>query len=173
MPVLATLRAGMRHMRAVLPDSLAGARSYQLLLLGAQHPLRERLTVGPRGQVVAGDAFDVVGQVGGRRLQAAQLAPETRLLPRLQGQPATEVDLEALHHGAVRSGHQLALQPDVGDLAARAFVSTIASLQNSMPVQAMVPRRHTDGFASSPMVRSSATTCSTEDCPMSRTSSFW
>ena len=34
--------------------------------------------------------------------------------------------------------------------AARALVSTIASLQNSMPVQAIVPRRQVDGRASQP-----------------------
>ena len=38
--------------------------------------------------------------------------------------------------------------------AALAFVSTMASLQNSMPVQAMVPRRQVDGSASRPSPRS-------------------
>ena len=43
----------------------------------------------------------------------------------------------------------------------RALVSTMASLQYSMPVQAIVPRRQADGRASSPIPRSAATSDST------------
>ena len=55
----------------------------------------------------------------------------------------------------------------------RRLVSTMASLQNSMPVQAIVPRRHADGRASRPIPRSAVTSSSVRSGATSSTSSFW
>src|SRR4029453_5138968 len=53
---------------------------------------------------------------------AAHLTPEPGLLALGEGQPTAQVDLEALHHLAVGSRDQLALEADVGDLGAGAGV---------------------------------------------------
>src|SRR3954447_18291050 len=56
---------------------------------------------------------------------------------------------------------------------ARCLVSTIASLQNSMPVQAIVDRRHTDGRAERPMASRSSRNAGTASAATPRTTSFW
>ena len=58
-------------------------------------------------------------------------------------------------------------------VAAVTLVSTMASLQYSMPVQAMVPRRNTDGRADRPRASSSATSGSTSSLATSSTTIFW
>ena len=57
--------------------------------------------------------------------------------------------------------------------AARCLVSTMASLQNSMPVQAIVERRQFEGRAESPIRSSAATTSSTLSSSTPITTSFW
>ena len=56
--------------------------------------------------------------------------------------------------------------------AARALVSTMASLQYSMPVQAIVLRRHCDGRACRPSSASASTSDSTRSSSTSSTTSF-
>ena len=56
--------------------------------------------------------------------------------------------------------------------AARCLVSTIASLQNSIPVQAIVPRRNADGATSRSRVASSSASSVTRSSGTSRMSSF-
>ena len=136
-----------------------------------------------------GQPLDVVRQLVGGDLVAAQLAAEAGV----EAEAAAQVHLEALDLVAVRAGHQLALEPDVGDLdpgagvgaavdvdgdrrcrgrragvssssttrAACALVSTIASLQNSMPVQAITERRQASGRADRPSASAPATSEST------------
>ena len=116
--------------------------------------------------------LDVVGQLLGRHLagraacgrsrrRSAERAAEVHLealdlLAGLVDQLALEADVGDLDAGA-RVGAAVDVDGDrlveVGSrrssssirCAARAFVSTIASLQNSMPVQAIVPRRNVLG----------------------------
>ncbi|SIN08150.1 Uncharacterised protein [Mycobacteroides abscessus subsp. abscessus] len=57
--------------------------------------------------------------------------------------------------------------------SAVSLVSTIASLQNWMPVQAIVVRRNSDGRASRPISRAAATKGSTSSSGRSRTTIFW
>jgi hypothetical protein len=57
--------------------------------------------------------------------------------------------------------------------AARALVSTIASLQNSMPVQAIVFCRQFDGRADSPMASSAVTSGSTCSGATPVSTIFW
>ena len=88
-------------------------------------PTRSEIETGAKNQVQAAAHLDTA-------LQLADLgeAPFERSLTLLalarlklaQGEPAAQVDLEALDHLAVRPGHELALQPDVGHLRAGAGV---------------------------------------------------
>ena len=57
--------------------------------------------------------------------------------------------------------------------AAFTLVSTIASLQNSMPVQAIVLRRNRSGREDSPSASSPAMSEGTRSSGMSRITSFW
>ena len=53
------------------------------------------------------------------------------------------------------------------------LVSTIASLQNSMPVQAIAERRKMLGAVARPSASSSAAAAATDSAGMSSASSFW
>ena len=57
--------------------------------------------------------------------------------------------------------------------AAVVLVSTMASLQNSIPVHAMVPRRNREGAALRPSPSSSAVSSATCSSAMSSSTSFW
>ena len=66
------------------------------------------------------------------------------------GQPLTLIVTGVSKPGSRRSSSSISVM-------ARPLVSTIASLQNSIPVQAIVCRRKTLGFAGRPSASSSAT----------------
>src|SRR5262245_53798433 len=135
MPVLASLRAGIRLQARCNSGSLAVAGSLKLPFVGANDPLGERLAIGPTGQVVAGDALHIGRKLLGRRLQTAKLAPEPSLLTGPHAQRAAEVDLEALDQVAIRARHELALQTDVGHLGARAGVGAAVDVDGDFGVQ--------------------------------------
>jgi hypothetical protein len=82
------------------------------------------------------------------------------------GQPLTLTEI-----GVSRSGNRRSSSSMRSD--ARCLVSTIASLQNSMPVQAMVERRQCEGRAESPMVSRAATSGSTLCASTPMITSFW
>ena len=81
------------------------------------------------------------------------------------GQPLT-----LMVTGVSKSGSRRSSSPYRS--TARALVSTMASLQNSIPVQAIVPRRNSDGSASRSCAASSPTSGSTDAAGTSRISSF-
>ena len=156
---------------AVEPVSLAA----QQLLVGAGHPGGERLAVLAVVEVGADHVGDVVGEAGAGDLVGAQLAAEVRRPARvapprwtwkpstwlpsssstswpLRPMSATWMRAQALGQpltltviGVSRSGNRRSSSATRS--RARALVSTIASLQNSMPVQAIVLRRQFDGRA--------------------------
>ena len=72
----------------------------------------------------------------------------------------------------VEAGEPL-LELEHGGRGAYALVSTMASLQNSMPVQAMVPRRMRLGRAERPSASRPAMSGSTRSSGTSRITSFW
>ena len=82
------------------------------------------------------------------------------------GQPLTLTVI-----GVSRSGKRCSSSPIRS--AARCLVSTIASLQNSMPVQAIVLRRQLDGRADNPIPSSASTRASTRSASTPSTTIFW
>src|SRR5690606_15818086 len=108
--------------------------SLEVGLLGPHDPLREPLALAALRHEPAHDALDVVAQLGAGDLQAAQLAPE----PGVEAEAAAEVHLEALDLVAVGVGDDLALEPDVGHLGARAGVRAAVEVDGDRDLGAHV-----------------------------------
>ena len=82
------------------------------------------------------------------------------------GQPLTLIEM-----GVSRSGKRFS--SSVTSRRARSLVSTIASLQNSMPVQAIVARRQLLGRAVRPIFSRSSANASVSSAATPMTTSFW
>ena len=182
-------------------DRPAGLVAAQELLVGAGHPGRRSdsssLAVGQEGGDHVGD---VVVEAGAGDLVGPQLAAEVGLQPGgaaevhlvaldlvavasstswpLRPMSATWVRAQALGQpltltviGASRSGKRRSSSATRSP--ARFLVSTMASLQNSMPVQAIVLRRQFDGRAESPIASRRSTRRSTRSASTPSTTIFW